>query len=57
MRNSRHPRRGTVAVLTALCLVGILGFVALALDAVLLHLDRRVAQALVRLLGAQRNKK
>src|SRR5262245_9210923 len=45
MRHSRHPRRGTVAVLAALCLIGILGFAALSLDAALLHQDRRAAQA------------
>ena len=32
MRHSQHPRRGTVAVLTAVCLIGILGFAALSLD-------------------------
>jgi hypothetical protein len=45
MRHNRHPRRGTVAVLAALCLTGILGFAALSLDAALLHHDRRAAQA------------
>src|SRR6516164_5783662 len=45
MRHSRHPRRGTIAVLAALCLTGILGFAALSLDAALLHQDRRSAQA------------
>src|SRR6516162_8074207 len=45
MRPSRHPRRGTVAVLAALGLIGILGFAALSLDAALLHQDRRGAQA------------
>jgi hypothetical protein len=45
MRYSRHPRRGTVAVLAALCLIGVLGFAALSLDAALLHQDRRAAQA------------
>src|SRR6516164_9876052 len=45
MRHNRHPRRGTVAVLAALCLTGILGFAALSLDAALLHQDRRAAQA------------
>jgi hypothetical protein len=44
MRNSRHPRRGTVAVLAAVCLAGLLGFAALALDAALLQQDRRGAQ-------------
>jgi putative Flp pilus-assembly TadE/G-like protein len=45
MRPSRHPRRGTVAVLAAVGLIGILGFAALSLDAALLHHDRRGAQA------------
>ena len=45
MRYSQHSRRGTVAVLVALCLVGMVGFVALALDASLLFQDRRTAQA------------
>jgi hypothetical protein len=45
MRYYRHPRRGTVAVLAALCLVGIIGFAALSVDATLLHHDRRAAQA------------
>ena len=45
MRHNRHPRRGTVAVLAALSLMGILGFAALSLDAALLHNDRRSAQA------------
>src|SRR5215813_13063109 len=45
MRHNRHLRRGTVAVLAALCLIGILGFAALSLDAALLHQDRRAAQA------------
>jgi hypothetical protein len=45
MRINRQPRRGTVAVLAAVCLVGILGFTALALDGALLHHDRRAAQA------------
>src|SRR6516162_6587664 len=45
MRHNRHPRRGTIAVLAALCLTGILGFAALSLDAALLHHDRRAAQA------------
>jgi hypothetical protein len=45
MRKTRNARRGTVAVLTALCLIGVMGFAALALDAALLHNDRRSAQA------------
>jgi hypothetical protein len=45
MRHTRNPRWGTVAVLVALCLIGILGFAALSLDAALLHQDRRAAQA------------
>jgi hypothetical protein len=45
MRHSRNPRRGTVAVLAAVCLIGILGFAALSVDAALLHQDRRAAQA------------
>jgi hypothetical protein len=45
MRKSRHARRGTVAVLAALGLIGVLGFAALSLDAALLHQDRRSAQA------------
>ena len=45
MRHSQRPRRGTVAVLAALCLTGILGFAALSLDAALLHQDRRAALA------------
>ena len=45
MSPSQHPRRGTVAVLVALCLIGILGFAALSLDAALLHHERRGAQA------------
>ena len=45
MRHNRQPRRGTVAVLAALCVTGILGFAALSLDAALLHQDRRAAQA------------
>jgi hypothetical protein len=46
MRNSQHPRRrGTVAILAAVCLTGILGFAALSLDAALLLQDRRTAQA------------
>ena len=45
MRKSRPARKGTVAVLMALCLTGVLGFAALAVDAALLHNDRRSAQA------------
>jgi carbon monoxide dehydrogenase subunit G len=45
MRHKQHPRRGTVAVLAALCLIGVLGFAALSLDGALLHQDRRAAQA------------
>jgi hypothetical protein len=45
MRKSRQTRRGTVAVLMALCLMGVMGFAALSLDAALLHNDRRSAQA------------
>src|SRR5262245_7669163 len=44
MRNRRQARRGTVVVLTALCLVAVMGFAALALDAALLFDDRRSAQ-------------
>src|SRR5262249_10078747 len=42
---SEQTRRGTVAVLMALCLMGVMGFAALSLDAALLHNDRRSAQA------------
>ena len=45
MRHSRQKRRGTVAVLAALCLIGVLGFAALSLDAAVLHQDRRAAQS------------
>ena len=45
MRHSQRPRRGTVAVLAALCMIGVLGFAALSLDGALLHQDRRAAQA------------
>jgi Flp pilus assembly protein TadG len=45
MLTKRKPRRGTVAVLTAVCLTGLLGFAALSLDAALLLQDRRAAQA------------
>jgi uncharacterized membrane protein len=45
MRPIRHKRRGTVAVLTAGCLILIMGFAALSLDASLLMQDRRNAQA------------
>ena len=45
MLHNRRPRRGTIAVLAALCLCGVLGFAALSLDAALLHQDRRGAQA------------
>jgi hypothetical protein len=45
MRHNPHPRRGTVAVLMALGLTGLLGFAALSLDGALLHQDRRTAQA------------
>jgi hypothetical protein len=45
MRHNQRPRRGTVAVLAALCLIGVLGFAALSLDGALLHQDRRAAQA------------
>jgi hypothetical protein len=41
----RQTRRGTVAVLAALCLTLIMGFAALSLDAALLMQDRRNAQA------------
>jgi carbon monoxide dehydrogenase subunit G len=44
LRN-RPARKGTVAVLVALCLIGVLGFAALAVDAAMLHNDRRQAQA------------
>jgi hypothetical protein len=45
MRNQTKKRRGTVAALTALCLTGIVGFAAIALDGGLLQHDRRIAQA------------
>jgi hypothetical protein len=45
MRHNQRPRRGTVAVLAALCLIGMLGFAALSLDGALLQQDRRAAQA------------
>lgn len=45
MRKNRQVRRGTVAVLTALCLMAVMGFAALAIDAGLLHNDLRAAQA------------
>src|SRR5262249_49129588 len=45
MRHNQRPRRGTVAVLAALCLCGVLGFAALCVDGALLHQDRRAAQA------------
>ncbi len=45
MRKSRKARKGTVAVLMALCLTGVLGFAALAVDAAMLHNDRRAAQS------------
>jgi Flp pilus assembly protein TadG len=45
MRHLRHKRRGTVAVLAALCLIVIMGFAALSLDAALLMQDRRNAQS------------
>jgi hypothetical protein len=45
MRHIQHPRRGTVAVLAALCLTGLVGFAALSLDGALLHQDRRAAQS------------
>ena len=45
MRKSRQTRRGTVAVLMALCLMGVMGFAALSLDAALLHQDRDRAPA------------
>jgi carbon monoxide dehydrogenase subunit G len=45
MRKNRQARKGTVAVLTALCLIGVMGFAALAIDASQLHNDRRAAQA------------
>jgi len=45
MRHSQRPRRGTVAVLAALCMIGVLGFAALSLDAAVLHQDRRAAQS------------
>ncbi len=45
MRYKHRRRRGTVAVLGAVCLTGILGFAALSLDGALLHQDRRTAQA------------
>ena len=44
MRHRYSPRRGTVAVLAALLLTGILAFAALSLDAALLFQDRRAAQ-------------
>jgi hypothetical protein len=45
MHLNRNTRRGTVVVLVALSLLGILGFAALSLDGALLHQDRRNAQA------------
>jgi hypothetical protein len=45
MRTNRQARRGTVTILAALCLIAIMGFAALAVDAGLLHHDRRAAQA------------
>jgi hypothetical protein len=45
MRHNQRPRRGTVAVLAALCLIGILGFAALSLDGAMLYQDRRTTQA------------
>jgi hypothetical protein len=45
MRHNQRPRRGTVAVLAALLLTGVVAFAALSLDASLLHQDRRAAQA------------
>jgi hypothetical protein len=45
MRKNRQTRRGSVAVLAAVCLTGVMSFAALALDAALLHNDRRSAQA------------
>ena len=45
MRHNQRPRRGTVAVLAALCLIGILGFAALSLDGAMLYQNRRTAQA------------
>src|SRR6516162_4022937 len=45
MRHNQRPRRGTIAVLAALCLTGIMGFAALSLDGALLHQDRRSCQA------------
>jgi hypothetical protein len=45
MRHNRYPRRGTVAVLAAICLIAIMGFAALSLDAALLFQERRNAQA------------
>src|SRR5262245_44061548 len=41
----RSPRRGTVTVLVAVCLVALLGVVALALDGGALMTERRHAQA------------
>jgi Flp pilus assembly protein TadG len=45
MRLARTPRRGTVVVLVALCLVVLLGFTAIAIDGGLLLHDRRTVQA------------
>src|SRR6516164_7488658 len=45
MRTNRPARRGTVTILAALCLIVIMGFAALAVDAGLLHHERRAAQA------------
>ena len=45
MYKSVQKRKGNVAALTALCLTGIVGIAAIALDGGLLQHDRRVAQA------------
>ena len=45
MRYVQHKRRGMVVVLVAVCLIVIMGFAALSLDAALLMQDRRNAQA------------
>src|SRR3989442_8309843 len=45
MRITRTPRRATVVVLVAICLVVLMGFTAIAVDGGLLLHDRRSVQA------------
>ena len=45
MRRNLERRRGTVAVLVAVCLIPVLGVVAIALDGGLLQHNRRAVQA------------